>query len=160
MTKPEKRGFTLISRACKGFTLIELLVVIAIIGILAALGLGVFTTARRSGRDSRRLGDIKNLQTALDEYYNDNSAYPTAATAVNSTQGTTWITGLSPTFTDKVQQDPQNLGTCNQYTYQSANGTTYTVTYVLEKTTANALGTTGTTPGGCATGSQLYTLTR
>jgi prepilin-type N-terminal cleavage/methylation domain-containing protein len=60
----------------RGFTLIELLVVIAIIGVLAAAVLTILTSARVSGRDSKRLGDVKELQTALQFYYDKNSVYP------------------------------------------------------------------------------------
>jgi len=64
----------------KGFTLIELLVVIAIIGVLASVVLASLNTARRKGRDARRLSDIKQLQNALELYYDTNSVYPAAAT--------------------------------------------------------------------------------
>lgn len=64
------------NNSARGFTLIELLVVVAIVGILAAAVLTILTSARVSGRDSKRLGDIKELQTALQFYYDKNSVYP------------------------------------------------------------------------------------
>ena len=63
----------------RGFTLIELLVVIAIIGILSSIVLASLNSARQKGRDARRLGDIKQIQLALELYYDAHSAYPTAA---------------------------------------------------------------------------------
>ena len=60
----------------RGFTLIELLVVIAIIGILAALVYANFAGARPKARDAQRKSDLRNLQTALDVYANDNGSYP------------------------------------------------------------------------------------
>lgn len=60
----------------RGFTLIELLVVVAIIGVLSSLVLAILSSARVSGRDSKRLGDVKQLQTALQFYYDKNTAYP------------------------------------------------------------------------------------
>lgn len=62
----------------KGFTLIELLVVIAIIGILASVVLASLNSARRKSRDARRIADVKQLQLALELYYDSNDrAYPT-----------------------------------------------------------------------------------
>src|SRR5574344_649626 len=69
----------------KGFTLIELLVVIAIIGILATLAIVSLTTARSSSRDAKRIADLKQLQTALELYYNDYGSYPTALSDLAST---------------------------------------------------------------------------
>lgn len=60
----------------RGFTLIELLVVIAIIGILSSVVLASLNTARKKGRDARRVADIKQLQLALELYYDANGQYP------------------------------------------------------------------------------------
>lgn len=60
----------------KGFTLIELLVVIAIIGILSSIVVAGLSGAKASGRDAKRISDIKNLQLSLALYYNDNTKYP------------------------------------------------------------------------------------
>lgn len=54
-----------------GFTLMELLVVIVIISLLAGIGGMVYTSARRSGRDSTRQADLKRIQNALEIYYSD-----------------------------------------------------------------------------------------
>ena len=66
----------------KGFTIIELLIVIAIIGLLATISIVSLNGARLKGRDAARLGNIKQIQTALEMYYNDQGSYPVSATAI------------------------------------------------------------------------------
>lgn len=69
----------------RGFTLMELLVVIAIIGILIAIAVASYSTAQKKSRDSRRIGDMKQLQNAWEQYYADNgSTYPSDATCAYS----------------------------------------------------------------------------
>ncbi|MDD4412638.1 MAG: prepilin-type N-terminal cleavage/methylation domain-containing protein [Patescibacteria group bacterium] len=113
----------------KGFTLIELLVVIVIIGILATLTTVALSTARVKARDAKRISDIKQMQTALELYYNEENTYPpTSALDV----GKALVGAVSgKTFMGKIPAGP-NTG--ETYTYAQINsGTSYTLGYVLEK---------------------------
>ena len=120
----------------KGFTLIELLVVIAIIGLLSTLAVVALGSARQKARDSKRLADLKQIQTALELYYTDLSAYPTAATAVtlgDTTHACLNVDGLAAVgctapYMGLIPADP---GT-NSYSYTSADGTTYSIAATLE----------------------------
>jgi len=73
----------------KGFTLIELLVVIAIIGILSSVVLASLNSARKKSRDARRVSDVKQMQLALELYFDSNGGYPstTQGLAVLATGG-------------------------------------------------------------------------
>lgn len=60
----------------KGFTLIELLVVISIIGLLSSIVLTSVNSARAKARDARRIADFKQIQTALEFFYDSQGRYP------------------------------------------------------------------------------------
>ncbi|KKR34411.1 MAG: hypothetical protein UT67_C0016G0018 [Candidatus Magasanikbacteria bacterium GW2011_GWA2_40_10] len=127
----------------KGFTLIELLVVIAIIGLLSTLAVVALGNARQKARDARRLSDLKQLQTALELYYTDNTAYPTGSAGVLGGTGYFCLgsagfgaTGCAGAYMGQVPADPLNTG-ANVYTYTAASNT-YSVTASLE-TTMNGL---------------------
>lgn len=68
-----------------GFTLIELLVVTAIIGILASVIVVSLGSARENARDSRRLGDIKQITLALEIYIGKFSHYPSVTPGGSAT---------------------------------------------------------------------------
>lgn len=105
----------------RGFTLIELLVVIAIIGILSSVVLASLNSARQKSRDARRVGDIKQLQLALEMYYDSSNRYPTTAEG---------IAALVSTYIPAAPLDPQSG---SGYTY-AANSTTTPTSYVLRAT--------------------------
>lgn len=62
----------------KAFTLIELLVVITIIGILATGATTVYTSQIQKARDTTRINDVRALQSAIEQSYQDASEYPHA----------------------------------------------------------------------------------
>lgn len=119
----------------KGFTLIELLVVILIIGILATLVIINVSNARKSARDTKRVADLKSIQTALEMYYEKHKAYPStipvgqtvaiswgtcSAYGSHGTSGDTgWIPGLAPEFIPVLPSDPKSKGNDGCYIYVS-----------------------------------------
>jgi prepilin-type N-terminal cleavage/methylation domain-containing protein len=105
----------------RGFTLIELLVVIAIIGILSSVVLASLNTARKKGRDARRISDIKQLQLALELYYDTQQSYPVTASGGGGAS-TTLTTLVTNNFISSIPSDPTNAG-AYIYEYASANGT-------------------------------------
>ena len=112
----------------KGFTLIELLVVIAIIGILSSVVLASLNSARKKGRDARRIADIKQLQLALELYYDANGAYPAAISGTLLT---------APGYIAAVPKDPTTQ-IVYPYDYLST-GSSYCVGANLETAGHSAL---------------------
>ncbi len=144
----------------KGFTLIELLVVIAIIGLLSTLAVVALTSARKKARDSKRVADMKQLQTAMEMFFSTNNTYkPTgcagANTAVSACTGTgaaglaDFIGGIANLKDPSA--DPATLCThttggggactpsspCNYAFTVAANESNYTVAFCLEGATGD-----------------------
>jgi len=65
----------------KGFTLIELLLVGAVLAVLATIFVANFSGSQRRARDAQRRSDIRQYQTGLEVYANNNNGnYPTVGT--------------------------------------------------------------------------------
>jgi general secretion pathway protein G len=138
-----------------GFTLIELLVVIAIIGLLSVLAVVALGSARQKARDSRRLSDLKQMQSALELFYTEKNEYPVVADPATLGQGNYSClnvdgfgsSGCANAFTAQVPTDP---GT-GVYQYISADGTTYTIQTMLEGDIGGLSGgPVGASPSGIA----------
>jgi len=145
----------------RGFTLIELLVVIAIIGILATLAVVALQQARQNARDAERMADVKQLQTALELFFNENGRYPTteewnSGTIVSSTSQETFMYSI-PTAPSPA--DGSCLEASNTYTYIPQNdGASYTIDFCTGKQVSNLPeGAKQMTPGGIIMGSSENT---
>ncbi|HBB56455.1 TPA: hypothetical protein DEW47_01955 [Patescibacteria group bacterium] len=131
----------------RGFTLIELLVVIAIIGILSSVVLASLNSARTKSRDARRVSDIKQLQIALELYFDAKRGYPSALTAANL---------VTPGYISVIPTDPVGGG-AYQYAALNAGCTSYHLGATLEDANHAALQTdvdavAGTAGTGCPNG--------
>lgn len=137
----------------KGFTLIELLVVIAIIALLSTLAVVALSSARAKARDAKRIADIKQVQSALELYFNDKNSYPVGDFTLGSATADVLCdtdaglqadaTGCTTTYMGQVPPNPTPNGA--PYAY---SGTTSSYTIVL-----NLEGATGGLTAGTHTAS-------
>lgn len=86
----------------KGFTLIELLVVITIIGILATGATSTYTSQIQKARDTTRINDVKALQSAVEQVYQDAMEYP----ASNDSSTNNFLAILD--YIDKCPEDSKH----------------------------------------------------
>jgi prepilin-type N-terminal cleavage/methylation domain-containing protein len=151
----------------QGFTLIELLVVIAIIGLLAGIIMLALSNARVRGRDSKRIGDMRQMISSMEQYYTQNGAYPTGTDSMSASGALLSAAGsldgggeaYVPNYVGLLPSAPEPAdGNClgdpgrgnNNYWYDAApDGTTYTITFCLGKDNESWLsGTRYVTPSG------------
>jgi prepilin-type N-terminal cleavage/methylation domain-containing protein len=156
-----KKGYKL------GFTLIELLVVIAIIGVLASIVLASLNSAREKSRDARRITDIKQIQLALELYFDGDGAgqYPLAEarSTANCNPGTSEL-GLevltAGNYIPQVPVDPNLANPNDCYAYASVTGTRtdYHLAATLEDSGHSALsGDKDCTSAAAGCGAAAYT---
>jgi len=127
-------------RKQKGFTLIELLVVIAIIGILATIVMVSLNTARSKARDARRVSDIRQLQLALQMYYDAAGSYPATLAA------------LAPTYISTEPKDPDNVASY-QYCVSATKGYHLGTKAAGLENAGGPLNSDADATDGCASGS-------
>ncbi len=122
----------------KAFTLIELLVVIAIIGILSTLAVVSLQNARKSARDAKRIADVKQMQTALELYFNDWQKYPVDVISGNQIASGTDHVYMVTVPSAPTPADSTTCSTVNDYDYyQVGSGESYYLQFCL----GNSVGT-------------------
>ncbi|MEI8339184.1 MAG: prepilin-type N-terminal cleavage/methylation domain-containing protein [bacterium] len=82
-------------KSTAGFTLVEMVVVIAIIGIMTTIVVSSISGNKSRARDDKRVGDIKNMQLALEFFYLKNKTYPATLTDLINYSGGLKINDLS-----------------------------------------------------------------
>ncbi len=149
-----------------GFTLIELLVVIAIIGILSSVVLASLNSARAKSRDARRVADVKQLQLALELYFDSCGRYPadsSNALATSLSDGCPSGTTFGD-FIASIPVDP-STGTAYRYADTGTSGSSYHLGADLESSSHSSLDADadvdssqvdGPDADGCADGSGVY----
>lgn len=113
---------------CSGLTLIELLISTAVIAILATVVYANVIDANEQGRDVKRQGDLRALETALERYRVKNGRYPDGCNGINEwsgqrdtdyacDSGNEYIIGLAPEFISSLPVDPRLNGEDSGYVY-------------------------------------------
>ncbi|MFA6322924.1 MAG: prepilin-type N-terminal cleavage/methylation domain-containing protein [Candidatus Buchananbacteria bacterium] len=127
-----------------GFTLIELMVVIAIIGFISMMTLAAVNNSRIKAVDTKRISEIKAIQTALELYFNDQKVYPGGswnktelgeASDRKCLNADGWTTaGCSKPYMGSVPKDPKRNDSNLRYMYRpSLNRNNYFLRFYLEK---------------------------
>ncbi len=90
------------NRKNKGFTLVEIMIVVLIIGILLAIAVPNFVKARQNSRVQTVVGNLKQIESAKEQWAMDTGAASTA---------TPTSADLTPTYMKKWPVGPVGAGT-------------------------------------------------
>ncbi|MBC8400356.1 MAG: prepilin-type N-terminal cleavage/methylation domain-containing protein [Candidatus Marinimicrobia bacterium] len=101
-----------------GFSLIELMIVIVIIGILAAVGVPIYTGNVKKAKQSECDATLGTIRTQLRVEYAENDIYPVANSAVTAVAALDFV---AADLTGKYF-------TAANYTYVSTDSVTFTLT--------------------------------
>ena len=104
------------------FTLIELLVVIAIIAILATLILPALGRARESGRNTKCVANLRQLQLASINYASDSSHLPWSASFWGDVGDGSKVHVHGWVAWYDIYGSKENQGSGGQYAWYRANG--------------------------------------
>lgn len=152
----------------RGFTLIEILIVVGIVALIGTFAAIAVNAARSKQRDATRLSHVRQIQSALEEYFNETNAYPTGEalplgdTSLSACLSSGGFKGnctgddhvFLRTVTGTVEGGLDNKMTCgtpsrNAFCYaQTVDGSSYKIEFELE----NRLSDVGLVAGiNCAT---------
>lgn len=118
-----------------GFTLVEILIVVALIGIILAIAAPNFRKAQTNSRTAKAKGELRALQTAVENYYiHHDSVYPASLSD---------LTTAVPKVINTVPTDPFSGGS---YGYvRGGTGNAYYVIYSVGPSGGGSASISGTT---------------
>jgi len=115
-----------------GFTLIEILIAMAIVGILASAALVGLGSVQQTARDTRRIQDLRSVQTGLELYYRRNGIYPCAQSCPGPMAWGDLTTALQAVSGGSIiPSDPRESSGYAPYAYGSDGGS-YVIRATLE----------------------------
>ena len=116
-----------------GFTLIELIVVIVIIATLIGVSMPAINNARMKARDGRRVGELREIETALRLYSQSHSGnFPVCDSGEKISASSTLITALLPLYLMAQPEDPRPEFFAYYYK-TDPNGTFFKLAAYMEK---------------------------
>jgi general secretion pathway protein G len=109
-----------------GFTLIEMVIVIVVIGILMGIAFQGISSVQQNARDTRRLADLRKVQTHLELYFGKCGHYPSTQNCGDLSGGTgslAWAT-LTTKLAEVVNESevPKDPIPAQSYQYRFGNG--------------------------------------
>lgn len=115
-----------------GFSVIEILVVVSIITLLVAVLYATFSEGSAQARDAERKSDLRELQSAIELYKQENGTYPAgcrgpgtwsgqSGTSYACPSGNQYIVGLAPKYIPALPTDPKLNGANSGYVYVTNN---------------------------------------
>jgi type II secretory pathway pseudopilin PulG len=97
--------------------------------VLFSLATIALNSARKKARDAKRVSDIKQIQTALELYYNDHDNYPIAGDIERLSEE---LSKKDEVYMSNIPKDPKN-DSIYGYTYKSDDGNKYEIKFRLEE---------------------------
>jgi prepilin-type N-terminal cleavage/methylation domain-containing protein len=152
-----------------GFTLIEMLIVVAIIAILSGVVLAGVSNFQSRARDTRRIGDLRNVQSYLELYFNKCGHYPGVSDSNNSecsSAGLSKWSDLAAAMAKVTNKFPADPVPGSSYCYGTdSKGLNYAIQAVLENDNSilhgndqGSIPTGVTITIGSCTGDKVYTV--
>jgi type IV pilus assembly protein PilE len=139
----------------KGFTLIEVMIVVVIIAILAAVAIPNYQDYVTRGRITEAIAGLADARTKIEQYFQDNRAYPAGCVIQPTAPGPTEVQLTSLKMFDlSCSNMSANTYTVTATGNQAMAGFTYTVDQQNVRTSAFAgtgasKGYTPATPNTC-----------
>jgi prepilin-type N-terminal cleavage/methylation domain-containing protein len=116
-----------LKKARRGFTLVEIMIVVLIIGILLAIAVPNFIKARESSRAKSCIANLKQVDSAKEQWAMDNNKTNGTAVALTDLVGATAYIKSTPTCASGGTYTPSAIGTAPSCSIGGTGATAHTL---------------------------------